>query len=118
MTPSPDDAITDEQLLGQVAAGDAAAFSALFRRRRTAIFRFALHMTGSSATAEDVTQDVFMAVMDAAGQFDPRRATGLAWLCGIARNHVRRRLERDRFLQPLGNAADVDRVSTQTCSVD
>ena len=26
-----------------------------------------------------------------------------AWLCGIARNHVRRRAERDRLLQPLGD---------------
>lgn len=114
----PPDSIPDEQLLGQIAAGDAPAFSALFRRRRAEIFRFALHMTGSTATAEDITQDVFMAVMHAARQFDARRATALAWLCGIARNHVRRRLERDRFLQPLGDATDVDRVAAQVSSGD
>jgi RNA polymerase sigma-70 factor (ECF subfamily) len=35
------------------------------------------------------------------GRYEAGRATVIAWLCGIARNHVRRRLERDRLLQPL-----------------
>lgn len=37
-----------------------------------------------------------MAVMRDAGRFDAGRATAIAWLCGIARNHARRRLERER----------------------
>jgi RNA polymerase sigma-70 factor (ECF subfamily) len=95
------DAVPDHQLLQQIAGGDADAFTALFRRRRADIYRFALHMIGSVATAEDVTQEVFLSVMRDAGRYDPARATVPAWLCGIARNHVLRRLERDRFLQPL-----------------
>jgi RNA polymerase sigma-70 factor (ECF subfamily) len=58
-------------------------------------------MTGSPAAAEDVTQDVFLAVMDDAARFDPGRAAATAWLCGIARNHARRRLDRDRRLVPM-----------------
>jgi RNA polymerase sigma-70 factor (ECF subfamily) len=92
---------SDEELLVRVASGDATAFAALFRRRRTAVYRFALHMTGAPAAAEDVTQDVFLAVMHDAPRYEPARATVTAWLCGIARNHARRRLQRDRLVLPF-----------------
>lgn len=102
------DATPDEQLLQQVAVGNQEAFVLLFRRRRAGVYRFALHMTASTATAEDVTQEVFMAVIRDAGRYDPTRATVMAWLCGIARNHVRRWLERDGGLESI---ADTDEVS-------
>lgn len=106
MNPEP----SDEALIPRVAAGDAAAFAELFRRRSGEVYRFALHMTASSATAEDVTQDVFLAVMRDGGRFDPTRGSATAWLCGIARNFVRRRFERDRGLLSLddGTGAELD----------
>lgn len=60
-------------------------------------------MTADSSVAEDVVQDVFMAVMQDAGRFDPGRAAVVAWLCGIARNQLRQRLARDRRLEPLAH---------------
>jgi len=107
----PLDDLHDGELIGRVAAGDVEAFAVLFRRRQGQVYRFALHMTASPAVAEDVTQDVFLAVMGDAGRYDATRASVVAWLCGIARNHVRRRAERDRPLQPLGdsqNEADAE----------
>lgn len=92
---------SDDQLIKNVAEGDALAFVALFQRRRRELYRFALHMTGRPATAEDVTQDVFLTVMHEAARFDASRGSAVAWLCGITRNLVRRRLERERFLHPL-----------------
>jgi RNA polymerase sigma-70 factor (ECF subfamily) len=91
----------DDQLLSRIAAGDADAFALLFGRRQKDVYRFALHMTASPSVAEDVTQEVFLAVMRDAGRYDPARATVVSWLCGIARNHVLRRLERDRQLEAL-----------------
>ena len=92
---------SDEDLLGRVASGDAAAFAALFRRHRGAVYRFALHMTGVPSAADDVTQEVFLAVMHDARRYEAARATVAAWLCGIARNHARRRLHRDRLVLPF-----------------
>lgn len=86
----------DAELVSGIASGDTTALTAFFRRRHRDVYGFALHMTGSPAAAEDVTQETFMAVMRDAGRFDPERATAIAWLCGIARNHVRRRLDRER----------------------
>ncbi len=95
------DSVPDEDLLRRIAAGDAAAFTALFRRRQSDVYRFALHMTGLPAVAEDVTQDVFLALIRDAGRYDASRATVKAWLSGIARNHARRRLDRERDVVPL-----------------
>jgi RNA polymerase sigma-70 factor (ECF subfamily) len=106
----PSDELRDDELISRIAAGDAEAFSHLFRRRQGQIYRFALHMTASPAVADDVTQEVFLAVMSDAGRYDAGRASVTAWLCGIARNHVRRRAERDRPLQPLGDGDDDDSI--------
>ena len=90
------DGSSDDELLARVANGDAVAFTELFRRRQADVYRVAMLMTGSAAAAEDVTQDVFLAVMQDARRFEPGRASVAAWLCGIARNHAYRWLDRDR----------------------
>ena len=104
------DQVEDVALIGRVAAGDAEAFAGAFRRRHGQIYRFALHMTASPSIAEDVTQDVFLAVMSDAARYDAARASVAAWLCGIARNHVRRRAERDRRLEPLHDGGEDEGV--------
>ena len=86
----------DEDLLGRIAEGETAALEVLFRRRQRNVYRFALHLTGSPSMADDVTQDVFVAVVRDAARFERGRAAVPAWLCGIARNFVRRRLAVDR----------------------
>jgi len=95
------DAVTDDELVARVAGRDPAALSTLFRRRQSDVYRVAMLMTGSASAAEDVTQDVFLAVMHDASRFEPGRASVTAWLCGIARNHARRRLDRERRIVPL-----------------
>ena len=97
------DQAPDEQLLPRIAAGDTQAFTLLFRRRQGAVYRFALHMAGSPAIAEDVTQDVFVEVIRGASRYEPGRSNVVSWLYGIARNCARRRLERDRCLEPLAD---------------
>jgi RNA polymerase sigma-70 factor (ECF subfamily) len=98
----------DEALVHRIAAGEADALVEIFRRHRTEVYRFAVHMTGRPATADDVTQDVFVTLIREAARFDAARGTVQAWLLGITRNLVRRRLLRDRWLAPLD---DVDMTS-------
>jgi RNA polymerase sigma-70 factor (ECF subfamily) len=59
-------------------------------------------MSGSESVAEDVTQEVFLALMHESSRFDSSRGPLAAYLYGVARNHVRRFLERDKFHVPLG----------------
>jgi hypothetical protein len=81
---------SDEDLMARIADGDRDAFAQLYRRRRPDVFRFAVHSSGSRTIAEDVTQDVFMAVIHQASRYQATRSSARAWLLGIARNHVRR----------------------------
>ena len=94
MTPSLPEA--DDELLLRMRSGDERAFVALYRRRQAAIYRFALHISGSAAFAEDVTQEVFLALIRQQCGFDPQRGTLSGYLFGIARKLVLRHLERGR----------------------
>ena len=98
--------LTDEQLLAQALAGDEDAFTVLYRRRQGPVFRFALHMSGSSQVAEEVTQDVFVFLLQRGRDFDPSRGALGAYLFGVARNYVRRALERNYSEAMLHSPAD------------
>ena len=87
---------SDEELLTRVRAGDEAAFLGLYRKLQGPIYRFALNMTGSQAAAEDVTQDVFLALIREEFGYLPDRGTLSGYLFGIARKLVLRYLERNR----------------------
>jgi len=87
---------TDDELLAAMRSGDEQAFVTLYRRRQAAIYRFALHMSGSVTVAEDTTQDVFLALIRDGFGFDPERGTLSGYLFGIARKLVLRHLERGR----------------------
>src|SRR4249919_2690686 len=87
---------TDDELLLRMQSGDEEAFVALYRRRQAGLFRFALHMSGSMPVAEDVTQEVFLALLREECGYDPDRGTLSGYLFGIARKLVLRHLERGR----------------------
>ena len=90
----------DDELISRIAAGDREAFALLYRRYRSDVYRFAAHVSGSTAVADDVVQDVFVAVIEDASGYRANRSGVLPWLLGIARNHVRR-WRNQRPVQPL-----------------
>ncbi|MGH9879893.1 MAG: RNA polymerase sigma factor [Pyrinomonadaceae bacterium] len=95
------DNASDSELLQSIQAGDENAFALLYRRRQGGIFRFALQMCGSPTLAEDVTQEVFLVLLRESHAFDPARGSLSAFLFGIARNQLLRRLQRERFYVPM-----------------
>ena len=84
----------DEELMLQVANGSAEALRLLHARFARPILRLAAH-TLDRAAAEDVVQDVFVAVWRNARRFDPERGSVRAWILQIAHfrllNELRRR---------------------------
>ena len=96
-------------------AGDEDAFTTLYRRRQAGLYRFALQMSGSEGLAEDVTQEVFMVLIREAERYDSSRGSLQAYLYGIARNQVLRRLERERpFVQIVDEAEETASASTES----
>jgi RNA polymerase sigma-70 factor (ECF subfamily) len=88
-------AANDIELFQSALAGNEDAFVSLYRRWQAGVYRFALRLSGSEAMAEDVTQEVFMAIIAGSSGFDAARGTFSAYLYGIARNHVLRRIQRE-----------------------
>ena len=103
--------LSDEELLPLIAAGHVPAFEAIYERRQAGIYRFALRMSGCQSMAEDVTQDVFVALMRDAGQYDSARGSVSAYLYGMARNRVLRLLQRDRAFSANTQTSGEDQLS-------
>jgi RNA polymerase sigma-70 factor (ECF subfamily) len=97
---------TDEELLFRIRSGDEEAFVTLYRKRQAALYRFAWHMSGSPTVAEDITQEVFLALLREDCGFDLERGTLSGYLFGIARKLVLRNAERCRSDVALENDLD------------
>ena len=83
--------MNDIELLGRARRGDESAFASLFASHQRAIYRYAAHMCGREQ-ADDVVQETFLAVLRQSDRHDaPRGAVG-AYLLGIARHLVLKRL--------------------------
>jgi RNA polymerase sigma-70 factor (ECF subfamily) len=86
----------DVRLLADIAAGVEQAFVDLYRRRHNDVYRFAFAMAKSRSFAQDVTQEVFLNVLENARRFDSRKGSVRAWLFGCARYVTLDRLRLER----------------------
>jgi RNA polymerase sigma-70 factor (ECF subfamily) len=96
---------SDHQLFEQLRAGHEQAFVALYRERQPPLYRFALQMSGSASVAEDITQEVFLALLREECGYDPDRGSLAAYLFGIARKLLLRQYERRRSDVPVDTGA-------------
>lgn len=79
--------ITDQALVQSIAAGDKAAFKLLYLRHHERVYRFVLRLTGIESMADEIVNDVFLAVWRHAGQFEGKSQVA-TWLLGIARHRA------------------------------
>jgi RNA polymerase sigma-70 factor, ECF subfamily len=69
-----DSATTDEMLMQAVACGQMAAFEQLVLRHQQAAWRTAYRMLGCRQTAEDIAQEAFLRIYQAADRYQPSAA--------------------------------------------
>ena len=69
----------------------------MFRRHQATVFRFSRQMLGSTEAAEDVTQEVFLALAQQAARYDGSRGSLSTYLYGIARHLVLQRHRRSHL---------------------
>jgi RNA polymerase sigma-70 factor (ECF subfamily) len=72
----------DAALLRRVGAGDEAALEALYQRYGATCYRLARRITAQPQLAEDVVQQVFLALWQGSG-YDPERGAVSTWLLSI-----------------------------------
>jgi RNA polymerase sigma-70 factor (ECF subfamily) len=80
------------KLLRRLHAGDEQAFETLYSRHMPPVYRYALRMTGSESDADDVVQELFLALIRNARGYDPERGGLRSYLYGLARRLILRRL--------------------------
>lgn len=111
---------SDDELLRLGRGGNEAAFLALYHRHCESVFRFALHMSGQRETAEEVTQEVFLALLADKSTYREERGALAAFLIGTARNQVRHQVRDARklylaertpaFHEPVESFCQADRL--------
>jgi RNA polymerase sigma-70 factor (ECF subfamily) len=116
--------VTDEELMALVLRRQEAALGAIYDRYIRLVYAVALRITGDRETAEEVVQDVFQNVWQAAGSFQPGVGSFVAWLMGITRHRAidatRSKRERARAreqtlddVRPTGEETSLDREVAQ-----
>jgi RNA polymerase sigma-70 factor (ECF subfamily) len=96
---------SDEQLYRLMKKGNVQAFAELYERREPALYRYALHMTGSASSAEEVAQEVFVKLMAPNTRFDEARGSLEGWMYGVARNLVRMQRRKAGSPAPVSSEA-------------
>lgn len=81
-------------LMGRLAAGDAAALAEFYDRYAGLVNALALRILRDGADAEDVVQEVFLQAWRQAERFDVGRGSPEAWLCTMARSRALDRLRK------------------------
>lgn len=99
-----------QDLLRKTAAGDAAAFAALYKQTAGKLFGVAIRIAGRGEVAEDALQECFVLVWQRAADYDPVRGGAMSWLIAIIRNCTIDRLRR-RAKRPEGHAAAENALS-------
>jgi RNA polymerase sigma factor (sigma-70 family) len=98
---------TDENLMVRFGRGEAAAFEFLYRRHELRVFRYLQRNVRNEATANDLMQEVWFAVVRGAANYQPT-AKFTTWLFTIAHNRTVDMIRANHRLQSLDAGDDAD----------
>jgi RNA polymerase sigma-70 factor (ECF subfamily) len=109
--PDPDDARArrreeDAQLLARIVARDERAVEELYARYAGPLYSLARQVTNADRFAQDVVQEVFVALWRDASRFDPAKGAVAPWLFSLARHKAIDLIRREANVQK--RTADVD----------
>lgn len=106
--------LSDGELHRAALAGSGEAMAALYQRHGGLVYRFTLQMSRDAAVAEEITQEVFLALLTRIDRFDAGRGALSTWLCGIARRQFWKRLEKN----DAADAIDEENTAELECPAD
>jgi RNA polymerase sigma-70 factor (ECF subfamily) len=98
---------TDENLMVRFGRGEAAAFEFLYRRHESRVFRYLQRNVKNEATANDLMQEVWFAVVRGAANYQPT-AKFTTWLFTIAHNRTVDMIRANHRLQSLDAGDDAN----------
>jgi RNA polymerase sigma-70 factor (ECF subfamily) len=115
------ESLGDENLLTLIAHGDKDALECFYERYSTQVFSLARYMLKDEAIAEEIAQDVFLAVWQKASTFKANRGSPKGWLMSITHHRVidhtrsakRARASMDRMAQEMASLEKLYQVRTE-----
>ena len=96
----------ESALLARIGEHDERALESLYERYAGPLYSLAYKVTGSDRFAQDVVQEVFVAVWNNAGRFDASRGSLSSWLFSLARHKAIDLVRREANVRR--HTADVD----------
>jgi len=110
---------SEQVLMRQLVAGDDDAVRALYGRFGRSVYTLGVRLLGSNESAEELTQDVFVAAWRKADRFDAARGRLSTWLMAIAHNMAIDRLRHERgvgrpFLVLVDEVPEVDGIEDES----
>ena len=100
-------AVSDEETMAALRAGDERAFRDLFARSYPMMKRVARAYVSSDAVAEEVVQETWMAVVTGIDRFEGRSALG-TWIFSILTNQAKTHSAREKRAVPFSSVAPSD----------
>lgn len=97
----------DSKLVERLRTRDERAFQQLVRRHHTSMVGVARSFVGNRATAEEVVQDTWLAVLEGIDRFE-QRSSLKAWIFGVLVNKARTRALRDGRMLSFSDMARDD----------
>jgi RNA polymerase sigma factor (sigma-70 family) len=98
---------SDENLMMRFGRGEAAAFEFLYQRHESRVFRYLHRNVRNEASANDLMQEVWFAVVRGAAKYQPS-AKFTTWLFTIAHNRMVDMIRANHRLQSLDAGDDAD----------
>lgn len=99
------DPVDDRALLGRIRAGDGEAFDLLVRRHHRRLLRLARLFVSTDASAEEIVQDTWVAVLDGLDSFEERSSL-VTWVSRILVNRAKTRGVREARTTPFSAMGD------------
>jgi RNA polymerase sigma-70 factor (ECF subfamily) len=86
-SPSPEE-LDDTRLISRARQGDSHAFGVLYERYLNSVYRYVAYRTMNTATAEDLTSEVFLNAWKSIDRYEDRGYAFSTWLLRLAHNEV------------------------------
>ena len=107
----------DQQLLARLRAGDGEAFDVLVEKYHGRLKRLARLFVSTDASADEVVQDTWVAVLDGLASFEERSALG-TWISRILVNRAKTKGVREARTTPFSAMGDGDEGGDELAVVD
>jgi len=103
----------DADLLRRIARDDREAFAQLYDRFSRPLYATALRILHNPSEAEDIVQDVFLALWEKAASFEDTRGSAFAWAVTLTRNRAIDRIRMRTRRAELLSQTTVEDAGTQ-----